>query len=144
MFNCSGAPGEHGLRRLLDRFGETHWCLLGDRHLEAVDQDGGPVNFRDHCAHLDASGTELVEAVTGTGAWLEMTARDLRSGRVFQGAAIVDAVLHAYDKPSFLSRVFLLKYRKTMLLDANAALSGNARISERRLCLRRPGDSGGP
>ena len=144
MFSCSGAPGEHGLRRLLDRFGETHWCLLGDQHLEAVDQDGRPVNFRDHCAHLDASGIEIVEAVTGTGARLEMTARDLRSGRVFQGTAIVDAVPHAYDKPSFLSRVFLLKYRKTMLLDANAVLSGNARISERRLRLRRPGDSGGP
>ena len=144
VFSCRGTPDGHGLRRLLDGFGETHWCLLGDQHLEAVDQDGRPVNFRDLCAHLDAPGIEIVEAVTGTGARLEMTARDLRSGRVFQGTAIVDAVPHAYDKPSFLSRVFLLKYRKTMLLDANAALSGNARISERRLRLRRPGDSGGP
>ena len=144
VFLCSDAPGNHGLRRLLDRFGETHWCLLGDQHLQAVDQDGRTVNFRDLCASLDASGIEIVEAVTGTGARLQMTARDLRSGRVFQGSAIVDTVPHAYDKPSFLSRVFLLKYRKTMLLDANAVLSGNARSSEHRLRLKRSDVSGGP
>ncbi len=144
VFSCNGASGEHGLRRLLDRFGETHWCLLADRHLEAVDQDGRAVNYHDQCARLDAAGIEIVEALTGPGVRLEMTARDLRSGRVFQGTVSVDAVPHAYDKPSFLSRVFLLKYRKTMLLDANAVLSGNARISEHRLHLKRPGDSGGP
>jgi lipopolysaccharide biosynthesis glycosyltransferase len=144
VFNGSAAPGGHALRRLLDRFGETHWCVLGDQQLEAVDLDGRPVNFRNLCAHLDASGFEIVEAVTGSGAWLEMTARDLRSGRVFQGTAMVDAVPHAYNKPSFLSRVFLLKYRKTLLLDASAVLSGNARNSERRLRLTPPGDSGGP
>jgi hypothetical protein len=144
VFLCSDAPGNHGLRRLLDRFGETHWCLLGDQRLEAVNQDGRTVNFRDLCASLDASGIEIVEAVTGTGARLQMTARDLRSGRVFQGSAIVDTLPHAYDKPSFLSRVFLLKYRKTMLLDANAVLSGNARSSEHRLRLKRSDVPGGP
>jgi lipopolysaccharide biosynthesis glycosyltransferase len=144
VFSCNGAAGGHGLRRLLDRFGETHWCLLGDTHLEAVEQGGRTVNFRELCARLDASDLELVEAVTGTGAWLEMTARDLRSGRVFQGATMVDAASHAYDKPSFNSRVLLLKYRKTMLLDADAVLSSGARISEHRLRLRRLDDAGDP
>jgi lipopolysaccharide biosynthesis glycosyltransferase len=144
MFGSSGAPSGHGLRRLLDRFGEAHWCVLGDLDLVATDQDGQPVNFRDQCARLDAAGIELVEAVTGTGAWLEMTARDLRSGRVFQGTAMVDAARNSCDKPSFGSRVFLLKYSKSMLLDASAVLSGNARNSEHRLRLRHPGDSSGP
>jgi hypothetical protein len=144
IFGCSGARSSHALRRLLDRFGEEHWCVLGDLDLMAVDQDGQQVNFRDRCAHLDAAGIEIVEAVTGTGDWLEMTARDLRSGRVFQGTAMVDAAPNAYDNPSFTSRVFLLKYTKSMLLDANAVLSGNARNSEHRLRLRRLGDSSVP
>lgn len=144
IFGCGDAPGEAGLRRLLDQFGESHWCVLGDEHGILVDDDGRPVDLRGQCARLDAAGIEVVEAVTGNGNRLAMTSRDLRSGRVFEGTALVDPAIHAYDKPAFRSRAVLLKYRKTMLLDAGAVLSANARKSERCLRFSRPGDSGGP
>jgi len=142
LFSCSASRRAHGLRHLLDRFGDAHWCVLGNEHQILVDSHGRPVSLRDQCASLDAAGFEIVDAVTGSGDRLEMTARDLRSGRVFLGTALVGPTAHDYDRPEFRSRAALVKYSKTMLLDADGVLSGNARKGECCLRLRSLGDSG--
>ena len=144
VFRCDRASSDTGLRRLLDRFGEGHWCVLGVAGELLVDDDGRPLDLRDHCARFDAAGIEIVEGVTGDGEPLEMTARDLRSGRVFQATALVGPALHAYDPPDFRSRAVLVKYRKSMWLAAGAALSGNARRRAGYLRLRRLDDSSAP
>jgi hypothetical protein len=53
----------------------------------------------------------------------------VRSGRVFRSTALAAWSPHAYDPPVFGSRAVLLKYRKNMLLDAEAALTSNVRKS---------------
>ena len=132
-FRCPGAPVGHALRRLLDRHGEGHWCLLGDVSGIVVDDAGTPVRLREYCDQLDQEGLDLVDVVTGAGKPLELIARDLRSGRVFRGSALARCAARAYDPPQFGSRVALVKYRKGLLMDAEGVLAGRARKSTRLL-----------
>ena len=132
-FNCPGAPVGHAIRRLLDRHGEGHWCLLGDVSGIVVDEVGMPVRLREYCDQLDQEGLDLVEVVTGMGKPLELITRDLRSGRVFRGSALARCASRAYDPPQFCSRVALVKYRRGLLMDEAGVLAGNARKSTRLL-----------
>ena len=138
LFGCGEAPPELGLRRLLDRYGERHWCVLGDGSRLIVDEGGSPIALREYCARLDLEGVDVAEAVTGPGQPIELIGRDLRSGRVFRSTALARCPAQAYDPPVFGSRAVLLRYRKTMLLDAGAVLVGNARRSIRFLWFNPP------
>ena len=127
VFRCPGAATDHALRRLLDRYGEGHWCLLGDALGVPVDEAGAPIDLREFCAQLDREGADLTEVVTGSGDRIELVARDFRSGRVFRASAIAQCAPRAFDPPVFGSRAALVKYRKGLLMDAPGVLVGNAR-----------------
>jgi hypothetical protein len=138
VFRCPGAATNLALRRLLDRYGEGHWCLLGNPVGVPVDDDGAPTDLRDVCAQLDREGAELSETVTGPGDLIELIARDLRSGRVFRASALAQCAPRAFDPPAFGSRAALVKYRKDLLMDAAGVLVGNARRSSRVLRFSAP------
>ncbi|HEV7633548.1 MAG TPA: glycosyltransferase family 8 protein [Steroidobacteraceae bacterium] len=131
-----GAAGESVLRHLLDRHGVAHWCVLGDAHRILVDAEGRPIDLRRTCVQLEQDGDDIAEIIEEPGGMLALTARDLRSGRVYLGAATVDAVALACDEPVFRSRVALVRYSEDLLLDVGAVLSGNVRRSARTLQIR--------
>lgn len=133
LFGCGAGSGELALRRLLDRYGEGHWCVLGNGSSLIVDEADSPVALREYCARLEREGVDVAEAVVGAGEQIELIGRDLRSGRVFRSTALAACAAHAYDPLAFGSRAVLIKYRKSMLLDAEAALVGNVRRSSRLL-----------
>jgi lipopolysaccharide biosynthesis glycosyltransferase len=129
LFGCGAGSGELALRRLLDRYGEGHWCVLGNASGHLVDDADSPVALREYCTRLEREGVDVAEGILGTGEQIELIARDVRSGRVFRSTALAAWSPHAYDPPVFGSRAVLLKYRKNMLLDAEAALTSNVRKS---------------
>ena len=129
----TGAVGL-GLRHLLHRYGQRHWCVLGAVGEIVVDETGSPVSFRNLCTELDETNTETMDAASEDGEPIELVRHDARSNRVFRGTARVTRSTHAYEPVALVSRVILLKYDPRVRLDADARLIGNARKSAR--CLR--------
>ena len=142
VFSCQGRNVELALRRLLQRYGGSHWCVLGRLGEVIVDNASSPSNLVDLCAELDMLGSEVLEAVTGDGEHVDLVARDALSNRVFRGSARIAQPIHSYDPPVFVSRVVLVKYASHIMLDAGARVAGNARKSLRCMDLKhlvRPG-----
>ena len=128
-------PAGHSLRLLLERYGSGGWWGLGAAGETLRGEDSDPLDLRQWCARLDTEGCDAGEARTGTtrAARIEQIGRDLRTGRPFRGTALVETPDRAWDLPRFGSRVAVLKYRKTMFLDQDLVLVGNARKSNRLL-----------
>jgi hypothetical protein len=135
FFRSHPHGADHALRRLLDRYGVGRWCVLGKSSGVMTGEDGCPVSLRTWCDRLEREGIDVIEARTGAVATsrVEQIGRDLRTGRLFRGTALVECPERAWDPPGFDSRVALLKYRKTMLLDQAMVLVGNARLGDQSL-----------
>jgi hypothetical protein len=133
-FRADPGRTDLALRHLLDQYGVGHWCVLGGPGV-LREESGEPVDLPEWCRRLEGERVEAIEARTGTdsASRVELIARDLRSGRSFRGTALVGSRGRAWDSPEWCSRIAVLKYRKTMLLDRALVLIGNARRSERLL-----------
>lgn len=136
-FTCQDNVGGLALRRLLHRYGPSHWCVLGGLCEELVNGVASTVNLIELCAGLDTEGSEVQEATSREVDAIELTGRDVRTNTVFRANACVEQSVFSYDLPVFLSRVVLVKYANHILLDADATLCGNVRKSRRFLHLRR-------
>ena len=100
VFTCQDKSIGLSLRRLLHRYGPSHWCVLGSLCEVIVDSAASTVNLGDLCADLDAVNSEVLEAASGDGEQIELVARDVRSDRVFRGTAHIARPAHSYDLPA--------------------------------------------
>jgi len=144
VFARTDNSAAYALRNLLHRYGLSHWCVLGRLDEEIVASAASTLNLSELCAALDATGDEVQEGAHIELEQIQLTARDVRTNRVFRGTASVAQSAFSYDLPTFTSRVVLLKYADHVLLDAEANLCGNVRKSPQRLRLKQLDLQDGP
>lgn len=137
--------GQEAQRHLLHRYGHPHWCVLGEAWEAIVEAEGQLVDLARLCAELDASGLEVQEGLTAEGEELRLTARDVRTNRIFTATARGSRPACSWETAPLTSRVVAIRYNGNMRLDREARLCGYARKSISRLRLRRmvfPEDTG--
>jgi lipopolysaccharide biosynthesis glycosyltransferase len=137
FFTAPDAQADVALRRLLQRYGQSHWCVLGRPWEMMVDEEGSLLDLARFCAGLEASGLEVQEAAAHEGEEVRLTARDLRTNRIFAATARAARPERSWEPTPLTSRVVAVRYSGRILLDRGMRLCGNARKNGRLLRLRR-------
>ncbi len=132
-FRCASDHSGLALRRLLDRHGRDHWCVLGQDAQLLREDDGTRLDLRRLVARLEQERAGLVLAVTGAGQETELVGRDLRTGCLFRSPAVARFEARAWEPPKILSDPAVFRYQRSLCLDVDLKLAGKVRRSARRL-----------